>query len=41
VIAHRLARDFQLDAVTLMNKPIEDGVGESRFAEVRMPGVDR
>ena len=40
-LAHRFARDLQLDTVTVVNDAIQDRVRQSGLAQIRMPGVDR
>jgi hypothetical protein len=39
VFPHRIS--FELNPVSIVDEPIEDGVGESRIAEVIMPEIDR
>ena len=39
-LAHRFARDLQLDAMTVMNEAIQDRIGKGGLSEVRVPGID-
>ena len=39
-LAHRFAGDLQLDAMTLVNEAIQDGIGQGGLAEIGMPGID-
>ena len=38
VLSHRTA--FESDAITVVDEPIEDGVGERRLVDVGMPLID-
>jgi hypothetical protein len=41
VLAHRLTRQLQVDAMALVNEAIEDRIGERGLSEVGLPGVHR
>lgn len=40
LLAHGVALHGERDAVTVMHKSIEDGVGDGGFTEVGVPGID-
>jgi hypothetical protein len=40
-LAHGFSGNLQLDAMAVVYEAVEDGIGQRRLTQIRMPGVDR